>query len=740
MKRLFFILLALGTGNVGAQGTPRPTPSPLTVELSQAVQEGPAQRVWELLRRGAPVNGRDRNGRTPLITALEGNPSVVQMLLEAGADPNARDKFGQVPLALAFADARTLPLLLRFGARVEGQAGVAAFISAAQRGDLTGMKMLHGHGIAVDARGAWIEQWGETALSAGVERQQKEVVRWLLDNGAHADKPDSHGQTVLFYFSEANAPLVSLLLERGADPKARNLQGQTPLHRAGSAEVAQVLLDAGADPNARDRSGETPLFRTQDDSYDAPVARLLLQHGAQVNVRNAKGETPLDVAINKRAANLVRVLLENGADGPSDEAVTRAASLIDLATVMALLHAPHLSPDARQKLERAGWSGALMNAFAADDLERALASLDAGADVNARDAYGNTVLSQAMGLKTALFSWVRALLERGADPNGASNNASYSSITPLQLGRRDPSLMQLLLDHGARIDGRNLRGETALMEAARDSQLDLRTVRFLLARGADPNARDNEGHSCAHFLFGLGFYAFWPWPNLEAVRVFQDAHTDWNAQDKIGKTALMQAAASKNAPAARLLLLFGAKPNLRDQGGQTALMWACQAFAPFTAPSSGSLGSSFILPDAPIMHALLEGGADLNAQDNLGFSPLIRLAQYNPEELDGPTLYALNVAISDDKLRRQQRQQWVNECRVQVTKVARVLLESGANPRLATRNGNTALSWAQDRGNEPLVRLLQNALNPRARTNSSSRAPIRPSARTLPNPANHRAN
>ncbi|MCC6059460.1 MAG: ankyrin repeat domain-containing protein [Thermofilum sp.] len=88
-------------------------------ELLDAVREGDAARVRELLRKGANANAKDRRGWTPLHwAAAGGHAEVARLLLERGADVNARDDDDWTPLHIAAAKGRVevARLLLERGA------------------------------------------------------------------------------------------------------------------------------------------------------------------------------------------------------------------------------------------------------------------------------------------------------------------------------------------------------------------------------------------------------------------------------------------------------------------------------------------------------------------------------------------------------------------------------------------------------------------------------------------------
>ena len=110
---------------------------------------------------------------------------------------------------------------------------------------------------------------------------------------------------------------VRQLLANGAKVNAREGYGHTPLHKAASADIAKWLLAAGANVNARTKDGRAPLHY----AGSAAIANELVKAGAKVDARNMHGMTPLHWAAAMGSGEVVKLLLEAGADGSlKDEA------------------------------------------------------------------------------------------------------------------------------------------------------------------------------------------------------------------------------------------------------------------------------------------------------------------------------------------------------------------------------------------------------------------------------------
>jgi ankyrin repeat protein len=270
-----------------------------------------------------------------------------------------------------------------------------------------------------------------------------------------------------------------------------------------------------------------PALVTALRDADAQAVRKLIDDGADVNTRDAEGNSPLILASFYASPECVALLLAKGAD----------ANAANKSGVTALIRA-------------------------VTEPEKALLLLDAGAEVRARTAVlGNTPLILA-ARRAGNSRTVRSLLGRGADATGRNT----AGISPIIAGAASGDLetVRLLLDAGAKADDFPTTNDpraadivaglrTPLMWAAFHN--DVRMVRLLLERGADPNRSTYYGSPLSQACWSDSF---------EAAEILIDRGADVHARDAVADfTPLHWAAGTETLRPflVKLLLASGADPN-----------------------------------------------------------------------------------------------------------------------------------------------------------------------------------
>jgi ankyrin repeat protein len=165
-------------------------------------------------------------------------------------------------------------------------------------GDLEQVTMLAQAEVDINAKNA-----GETtALYMATIKQNVEIIRVLIDNGADTNLSESILQISPLHIAakKGNKDIANLLILNGADVNAKTNSGTTPLHfasRAGHTELVDLLVANGADVNSRDAEDYTPLHNATFNGY-MELTKLLLANGADINATTYNGDTPLHCAQN----------------------------------------------------------------------------------------------------------------------------------------------------------------------------------------------------------------------------------------------------------------------------------------------------------------------------------------------------------------------------------------------------------------------------------------------------------
>lgn len=422
---------------------------------------------------------------------------------------------------------------------------------------------------------------GDSALADAAMNRDMETVRKLLAEKADPNTTGKYDMPALSWVVRVqDLDTAKRLIRAGADVNLAAPYGVMPLHLAvqnGDVRMVDLLLDAGADANSADRTGETVLMMAAQVG-NPDIVKALVKAGAKVDARDpAYLQTPLMVAARGGHAEVARFLISRGADVNAQSAMGEVPEF----------KRPEDSKGSKGVgIIRSGWPawgernpvpGAktpLLYAARNGHPDVAAILVEAGADIEKADGNGDTPLLTAILTQHAEVA--EYLLGQGAFVNAQD----WYGQTPLW----------------AAVDMRNLDVSGATRDNGVDREAWLKIIRTLLDKGADPNVRTLEYPPQRRFVTRLGSLAW---------------------VDFTGQTPFLRAAYSGDITVMRLLVEYGANPNIPTYAGTTPLMAA--AGMNWTVNQTFDEGPEHILAAVKYAHEL---GNDVNARNNMGLQAI----------------------------------------------------------------------------------------------------------------------
>ena len=549
---------------------------------------------------------------------------------------------------------------------------------------------------------------------------------------------------------DRDAAAVAQLVATGIDVNTplKEDHNQTPLASAiqfGTNDVAVVLLKAGAD--WRDGGLNLVWAVYHRDEW---LTRKLIELGADVHYKGRIMGRPLSLATSYKLPNLMRLLIDGGADVNTDSPIGGAVQLDFTEGALMLLNAGAVVPKDQSMVPWAAQRGnrevlkALIKAGANLDEKVSLSEfvpakdehitysnnatglsiaagngaegivqdlIEAGADLYARDATGATAIDLARknqhGAVVTLLEAAMAKRPRQADP-------SADLIFAAEQG--DLAKVKEFLAAGGNPNVRDTRpkskGMTPLMLAAGAGHREVTAA--LLDAGADVALKDdaepgddmsfnfmfNEGGAeyarrCGFSMFRDALHWAIKKGNEKIVWLLLQRGADANGLDRAKFTPLHLAAEAGAGEIVQDLLSVGAEWDARARGKSTPLHYACEA---------GCVDS---------VRALLAAGAKVDLKDDRGNTPLIIAAKRAYPEIVVVLLKAgadihtanrnLETAIHEvagpqvfEKKYEKGKGMVVvfNRPESEILETVRILIEGGADPTMKTKFGSTALDEA----------------------------------------------
>ncbi|KAI9207399.1 ankyrin repeat-containing domain protein [Polychytrium aggregatum] len=664
------------------------------------------------------VNRINYDGDAPLHSAARSlGKNTVRYLLTKGANPNQINSSGQTPLTLVTQRDYS------WGSSDDDSEEANASVNAA----LEIVKHLLNAGANINHELPDGSTPLLTALGSGLDK----VAIHLMDHGAALDAVDNQGNDAFMNAcSGSSVATMQKVLESGAKRwSVSTLRLMTPLH---------IAVDSG--------DIDTVKYVVENCLEGDAEARSKL-----INLQDTYGDTPLTSAVSSSYWDIALYLVENGADVEHKNALAlhEAARSGELKLVSAILERRKDCIDRRDNTA----STPLLTAATAGVLEVVKLLVEAGADTTVRDQDQSDLFLCAC--TSGNLAVVRYCADKSADLYRctvsdrsavhiavAANDASIVEFVTEKLAKDNPDQLKKLLDqlsdddrtpllqacaddmpdavfhllkHGADPNRDNSSGTTPLMMAAQCGSL--RTVERLLKNPAvDIDVKSDEGFTALHYaitsnnvdifvkLFEVTsrpieieerthiLTSAYSSGSLQLVELIVSKELDPWIRDSDGNGSLALAAQSNSLDLVQYLLKRDKSPKDLVQetnaSGMTPLMVACQANV-----------------SASIARALVEAGADVNATDDNGNTPLfhavcaqasISLIRYLVNEAHA-NVHATNNSKSTPCLEA-----------VSYGYDAAVVffLHKGADVTVQDNEGHSMLVYACSSGNLGLVKIL----------------------------------
>lgn len=509
----------------------------------------------------------------------------------------------------------------------------------------------------------------DTPVADAAMRGEVDVVKVLLRQGADVNAAQGDGMTALHWAAEkGDVEITAMLIFAGANLEAVTRLGDyTPLHlasKSGQGPAVETLLEAGADPNVKTLTGAARPLHFAAAAGSARTAAALLDHGAEVDARESQwGQTPLMFAAASDRVEVAKLLVERGAD------LTITAKVVNIP-----------EREAEDRADRARRNSLLVALQSGQ--KQAEAPLREGRTAQRQ----NTSPGEQPG-PPQRTPQERYLSNEEIDPlSYADLVGTHGGLTALLLAAREGHIrtIRILLEEGADINELGA-GDNAspMLIAAINGHFDL--VKQLLEMGADPNLASDAGATPLYAVLNMEWAPKSRHPQpvdyrqqevsyLELMEMLLDAGVDPNVQlrknlwyttysrdllgvDRRGATPFWRAAHATDVEAMRLLVRYGADPNIpttkgperrrrggsqEDLSGLPPVPVGGPAVAPIIAASGVGYGQGYAgnshrhVPDGwiPAMRYLVEEhGADVNTRDQNGYSPVHHAAARGDNEL-----------------------------------------------------------------------------------------------------------
>ncbi|XP_049943832.1 serine/threonine-protein phosphatase 6 regulatory ankyrin repeat subunit A-like isoform X2 [Schistocerca serialis cubense] len=560
---------------------PRNESRELDQRLLEAVKKNNLKEMQQLLATGADVGARDTSGKTALHLSAN-SPSRLRFLLQTGADVALRDGSGRTAL--------------HFAATSGDKEAVACLLQAGARVDVMDTQL-------------------QTALHSVIQGSNLEVLQQLLAVSSDVNTADTYGCTPLHLAAErGNEAVIQALLDVGADKYARNKRRETPLHvaeRCHKEELRALLSVSGA--TSASETNENPKVLAYDfgavlDARDAALVTLVAR-----DIQLAVHRSVL-VARSPVFASMLAHNTEKASSGCILVEDVKPEVLQQLLQFMYKDSIPqHCSVTPQLLVAADRYCVSDLKAQCEIQLARDLSVENVMMSASVASRHSCPHLTEAAGcfLRTNFTKVVATEGWKEAVHNHPEKFVEFSCLIATTPAKTRSASQEEM--------------DCKLLKVA--ETVDSTEVQELLNAGADVGTRDVRGRTALHIAAAIPMYC------LTFLGYLLKAGADLGAKDESGRTALHCAAARGLKNTTEYLLQYGACVDVRDRWLQTPLHAAAQG-------------------NSEIVGILAKASSDVNAADVYGCTPLHLAAQW----FDISAVRALLNAGADKNIRNNERE------------------------------------------------------------------------------------